>query len=386
MRMAINAIASTAGGGKTYLFHLTKRLNGLRGWQIDLWVPPAAVDEYCSLSPHIQVRTSRLAHAGFVGRLLWEQLMLPRELRGQGVKVLLCLGNFCPFWPSVPVVLLSANALYFCRQYLRDLLARRHYGWAISHLLRRRMAVWSARAADAVFTPTRAMAEMLGHTMGRDRGPDRGSFHSVWFGHHQPTATATAPDTADSAGELRFLVHSFYNYFRNFETVFHALALLRERTDRPVRLLLSTRLEPGLKLGGYDTSRAYHLLRELDLTDAVTCLGQVPYDRLGAVFASVDGLIAAGYVESFSFTVVEGMAAGLPVLVSDIPAHREVGGDAVLYFPALDAEQLSAQWLKLVEDASLRHHLAAAGSQRARRFDWGRHFDELFRVAEEVAA
>ena len=382
MRMAINAIASTAGGGKTYLFHLTKRLNGLRGWQIDLWVPPAAVDEYGALSPHIQVRTSRLAHAGLVGRLLWEQLILPRELRRQGVKVLLCLGNFCPLWPSVPVVLLSANALYFCRQYLRDLLARHHYGWALSHLLRTRMAVRSARTAAAVFTPTRAMAEMLGHAMGRDAG----SFHSVWFGHHQPTATATARDTAENPGELRFLVHSFYNYFRNFEIVFHALALLRERTDRPVRLLLSTRLEPGLKLGGYDTTRAYHLLRELDLTDAVTCLGQVPYDRLGTVFAAVHGLIAAGYAESFSFTVVEGMAAGLPVLASDIPAHHEVGGDAVLYFPPLDAERLSAQWLKLVQDASLRDRLAGAGPRRARRFDWGRHFDELFRIAEEVAA
>ena len=80
------------------------------------------------------------------------------------------------------------------------------------------------------------------------------------------------------------------------------------------------------------------------------------------------------------------MAAGLPVLASDIPTHREVAGDAALYFPALDAEQLRAQWLRLVEDPSLRRQLAAAGPQRARRFDWGKHFDELFRVAEEVAA
>ena len=382
MRIVINAIASTAGGGKTYLFHLTKRLRGLPSHQVDLWVPPAALAEYRDLPAHIQVHTSRLAHAGFAGRLLWEQFVLPKQLRRDAAGVLLCLGNFCPLWSPAPVVLVSANALYFCRRYRRDLLSRRHYGWVLSHLLRTRMAVWSAEAATAVITPTKAMADMLGRAM-RRRDP---SFHSISFGHHQPPTKDRSRSTPDPSGELRFLIHSFYNYFRNFETVFHALSLLRKKTACPVRLLLSTRLEPGLKLGGYDTTRAYHLLRELDLTDSVTCLGQVPYDRLGSVFGSVHGLIAAGYVESFSFTVVEGMAAGLPVLASDIPTHREVAGDAALYFPALDAEQLSAQWLRLVEDPSLRRQLAAAGPQRARRFDWGKHFDELFRVAEEVAA
>ena len=153
-----------------------------------------------------------------------------------------------------------------------------------------------------------------------------------------------------------------------------------------MRLLLSTRLEPGLKLGGYDTTGAYRLIHDLHLSDLVTCLGHVSYAGLGRLLASVDGVIAAGYVESFSFTVVEGMAAGLPVLASDIPAHREVGGDAVAYFPPLDAEQLAARWLELVEDEPLRDRLSNAGLRRATQFDWGKHFGELFRVAQEVAA
>lgn len=385
MKIVINAIASTAGGGKTYLFHLAERLREMHGCEIDLWVPPAAHEhfqrEFCKDPRHITVRTSRLAYRGFAGRLLWEQLVLPWRLRRDGVGLLLCLGNFCPLWSRVPVVLLSANALYFSPRYLRDLLTRRHYGWALSHLLRTRLAIASARSADAVFTPTKAMAAMLCGASRRSID----SCHSVWFGHHHPPGGTSRRHNSDS-GEIRFLIHSFYNYFRNFETVLRALALVRKSAGRNVRLLLSTRLEPGLKLGGYDTTGAARLIRDLHLGDAVTCLGHVPHTEVGDLLASVDGLIAAGYVESFSFTVVEGMAAGLPVLASDIPVHREVGGDAVSYFPAFDPEQLAARWLELMEDESLRDRLSAAGPQRAMQFDWGKHFSEVFRVAREVAA
>ena len=127
-------------------------------------------------------------------------------------------------------------------------------------------------------------------------------------------------------------------------------------------------------------------MRTLGIADRVTCVGQVRYDQLPGLHASVDGLIAAGYVESFSFSVVEGMAAGLPVLASDIPTHREVGGDAALYFRPLDADHLASQWLRVANDTQLRQTMSTAGRDRSRRFDWDTHFQALFRVTKETAA
>ena len=380
MRIVVNAIASTTGGGKTYFGNLLEWLHHRDADEFEVWVPDSDSAQYAPVPPHISLRTSRLAHAGFLGRLLWEQAVLPWRLR-RGGQVLLCLGNFCPLWSPIPVVLLSANALYFCRRFVDDLRRRHHYTWIIRHRLKGRMVLASARAADMVVTPTQAMADQLGQALRRPLRAQR----TLWFGHHLRSAgSPPAPLLPPLPNEIRFAIVSFYNYFRNFETVFRALAILKKTTDLTVRLVLTTDLEPGLKLGGYDTTSAYKLVRELGITDRVTCVGHVPYDDLPGLHASVDGLIAAGYVESFSFTVVEGMAAGLPVLASDIPAHREVGGDVALYFRPLDADHLAAQWLRMANDAQLRRQMGAAGRERSRRFDWDTHFQELLRLSKET--
>jgi glycosyltransferase involved in cell wall biosynthesis len=381
MRIAINAIASTAGGGKTYLRHLVGWLQSRKSDEFEVWVP--ALGDFENLPGHIRIRTSRLAQSGFLGRLAWEQVVLPWRLRREAAQALVCVGNFCPYACPVPVVLLSANALYFSRRFLSELWRRRHLMWILRHLLKRELVLGSARSADSVITPTAAMGDALAEELGRRASRQ----YFSWFGHQSPGEKPGAvPLVPARDDELRFVIVSFYNYFRNFETVFRALALLRKNTDLNLRLLLTTELRPGLKMGGYDTTNAYELMQELGIADQVTCLGHVPYADLPRVHASVDGLIAAGYVESFSFTVVEGMAAGLPVLAADIPTHREVAGDAALYFRPLDPEDLAAHWMRLAGDSKLRKRLAMAGRERSRLFDWGGHFETVFRTAEEVVA
>lgn len=380
MKIVVNAIASTAGGGKTYLGNLLEWLRRRKDDEFEVWVPDP--DGHAPPPSHVHLRTSRLARSGFLGRLLWEQVVLPWRLRKSECQVLLCVGNFCPFWSPVPVVLLSANALYFCRRFVDDLRQRRHYAWIVRHRLKGRMVLASARAADVVVTPTQAMADQVGQSLSRPLRRQR----TLWFGYHPRSGSAAAPLLPRNPNEIRFAIVSFYNYFRNFETVFRALAILKRTTDVTVRLVLTTDLKPGLKLGGYDTTSTYNLVRELGITDRVTCLGHVSYDELPRLHASVDGVIAAGYVESFSFTVVEGMAAGLPVLASDIPTHREVAGEAALYFRPFDAEHLASQWLRLANDAQLRQGMSVAGRERSRQFDWDTHFQELLRLSEEAAA
>jgi len=370
--VAINAIASTAGGGKTYLVNLIEYVRSRSSDEFEVWVPEPA--DFAGLPRHIRVSTSRLAQSGFLGRLIWEQIILPWRLRRAGTQVLVCVGNISPYACPVPVVLVSANALYFSGRFLSDLWRRGHVKWILRHLLKGEFVLGSARAADVVVTPTKAMADALTAALGSPLPRQRVS----QFGHHPGTERSARSAVADERRELRFVIVSFYNYFRNFETVFRALALLRETTDLKIRLVLTTELRPGLKLGGYDTTDAYNLIRELGIADWVTCHGHVPYAELPEFHASADGLIAAGYIESFSFTVVEAMAAGLPVLASDIPAHREVGGDAALYFRPLDPRHMAAQWARMARDTELRQRLADAGRVRARLFDWSKHFSELF--------
>ena len=59
----------------------------------------------------------------------------------------------------------------------------------------------------------------------------------------------------------------------------------------------------------------------------------------------------------FDFPMVESMRASIPLIVSDIPIHREICGDAALYFEMSNPENLAAQLKDLNQDPDLRKAL-----------------------------
>jgi phosphatidylinositol alpha-mannosyltransferase len=76
--------------------------------------------------------------------------------------------------------------------------------------------------------------------------------------------------------------------------------------------------------------------------------------------------------ESFGIVLVEAMAAGAPVLASDLRAFVAVLGDpcAGVTFPNGDDAALAGTLIAMLRDAPWRQRLSRAGSERARSFDW----------------
>jgi glycosyltransferase involved in cell wall biosynthesis len=74
--------------------------------------------------------------------------------------------------------------------------------------------------------------------------------------------------------------------------------------------------------------------------------------------------------EGFSLTPLEAQAAGLPCVISDIPCHREIYKDTVLYFNPLDIEDMAMEIDLLVKDPNLREALRVKGLNYYKNFDW----------------
>ena len=64
------------------------------------------------------------------------------------------------------------------------------------------------------------------------------------------------------------------------------------------------------------------------------------------------------------------MAAGLPVLASDLPAIREVAGDATVLVPPGDVDALARGLQRIVGDHHLEERLRRRGPERAAGFTW----------------
>ena len=120
------------------------------------------------------------------------------------------------------------------------------------------------------------------------------------------------------------------------------------------------------------------------LTDPVRerihLLGTVPNDRIPSVHAACEAFVSSAWgQESFGIALVEAMAAGLPVVATDIPGYREVVDQGVegLLVPPRDPEALAAGLLRILTEPELAARLGEAGRERARSFDWSIVVDRL---------
>jgi len=109
------------------------------------------------------------------------------------------------------------------------------------------------------------------------------------------------------------------------------------------------------------------------LRDRVVFLGRVPEDTKAQMLRSVDLYVAPNLGgESFGMILTEAMAAGTPVVASDLDAFRRVldGGEAGVLFPTGDADALGAVLGRLLDDPDRRAALAGRASQVVAGYDW----------------
>jgi phosphatidyl-myo-inositol alpha-mannosyltransferase len=117
-------------------------------------------------------------------------------------------------------------------------------------------------------------------------------------------------------------------------------------------------------------------------------LGQVDDAAKASALRSADAYCAPNTGgESFGIVLVEAMAAGTPVVASDLHAFRRVlrDGDAGLLVPAEDGAALAAGLVAVLEDDGLAKRYVAAGADAVRRYDWSVVANQIMRVYETVA-
>jgi glycosyltransferase involved in cell wall biosynthesis len=91
-------------------------------------------------------------------------------------------------------------------------------------------------------------------------------------------------------------------------------------------------------------------------------------DELRIMYSNSEGLAFISLDEGFGFTPMEAMSCGVPTLVSDIPAHREVMGSASLYCNPIDPEDIREGLLRLINLGREKNALVDAGFARVKEY------------------
>jgi glycosyltransferase involved in cell wall biosynthesis len=146
----------------------------------------------------------------------------------------------------------------------------------------------------------------------------------------------------------------------------------------PLRLLIAGPLAA-------DHRRVFDdLVRGCHAEGRVQHLGYVSRERLDALYRSVGAVAFPSLAEGFGLPVLEALSRGAPVVASDIPAIREVAGDAAHFVRSpLDSDAWREAIEAVLHADGPRTELMARGRARARSHTWER---AGARMSEELAA
>jgi alpha-1,3-rhamnosyl/mannosyltransferase len=102
----------------------------------------------------------------------------------------------------------------------------------------------------------------------------------------------------------------------------------------------------------------------------VRYLGYIPEPDIAPLTAAATVFAYPSLYEGFGFPVAQAMAAGTPVITSNVSSLPEITGDAALLIDPRSVGELRDGLNRLLLSATLRAELAARGRERARAFGW----------------
>ena len=191
--------------------------------------------------------------------------------------------------------------------------------------------------------------------------------------HVVPLAAGDRVEAVGSGSENLVLASGQRRPHKNWERLIRALALVEEDV-RPRLVITGARGEDPLG----------PVVAETGMGQWVDLRGWVDDDELADLQRRARAMAFPTLAEGFGLPVLEAMSLGLPVLASDLPVLREVGGDAALWFDPLDLESIAGALRTAATRPDVLSGLASAGLDRARLFSWervARESVEVFHLA-----
>lgn len=219
---------------------------------------------------------------------------------------------------------------------------------------------WLLRGADAIVAVSRTTKDLI--------STYRLTQRPVFVVPNAATPIPEAPVRPYRDRAKRLVYMGSFMPYKNVETLMRACALL---PDFELHLLskVSRRDEARLRALAPSARVVFHNgCSDADYVEALR----------GAT-----ALVSASRDEGFGIPLVEAMAAGTPIVVSDTPIFREIGGDAALYASAESAEDFARTIRELDSETAWTQHSALSLTQAA-TFSWENSARALLDVLDEV--
>lgn len=388
MRIGINAlylIPGQVGGSETYIRNLAQRLlDAGSGDEFVIFVNRESAGIFEKVTPFgkggpggikeapgMQVVQCGLSASSRPARILWEQIILPFQIRRRKIDVLLSAGMTAPFFSPVPSVVVIYD--------LQHKAMPQNFRWWYLQFLRS-IIYLSARSADGVITISRKSKDeiMMYYNIASER------VNVTYLAVDESVFYRRGPEEISVVRRKHNLPERFVLYaasslpHKNYVRLLSAFNAVRAQYPDVKLVLIGAR--------DYGMGAIEKRINELGLADSVLFSGWLPLEDLPAVYSGAEIFVFPSLYEGFGMPVLEAFACGAPVVCSNIAPMTEVAAGAALYVDPFDERDIARGIIEVLKDGGLRERLRQGGLCRAEEFSWvktaAQTLDVLKRYAE----
>jgi glycosyltransferase involved in cell wall biosynthesis len=271
-------------------------------------------------------------------RFLWEQIALRKHLRNAEYDAFIAPANYgLPFrYRGRTKLMLIVHDLVPLRLPRLHLLNRPV--WAAFYLVSTAIAV---AKADRIVTVSYSSARDIAHLLHRKQ------VSVVYPQLNYPQFNQASHDEERSSESLRSEFGDYFVYNggadprKNVPMLLRAVALIAAHMPTVQLVMLGT---------GYDSYR--EMIENLGVNDRVHLLGYVSESQKSEIIRGAVGLVYPSSYEGFGIPLIEGMAAGIPIVTGTGGSLAEVGGNAAIYVRPLTDKQLASAMLEATRETT----------------------------------
>ena len=303
-------------------------------------------------------------------RLLWEQFILPFQVRAQKLDVLHSLGYVAPLiLPCKSIATIHDLNYRFVPESMTTL----------TRIVNRFFITWTAQRADHIIAVSEFVRRQLTSYLGLP--PEK-----ITAIHEAVERDTFGSRTNNAALYARYGIQHPYIFafssltpHKNISGLLRAFAVIKRDMPGTVQLVVvGHQPRTGTPLSELTT----HL--NLNKRDVIFT-GYVDDQVRGSLLANATVFAFPSFYEGFGLPALEAMAYGVAVACSNRASLPEVAGDAAAYFDPANTEEMAAVLTQLLNDPGERRSLIERGKKNLERFSWEQTARQTLALYESMA-